>query len=84
MPKKRKPEITINLFAAEDGSINLVVGDNGVGLPPHVDFQNPETMGLQLVNMLTKQIRGAITLDTGKGTRYTLKFAVRKAGGVAS
>ena len=41
----------------------LEVSDNGVGFPGHIDFQNPGTLGLQLIRDLTKQINEQVTLN---------------------
>jgi two-component sensor histidine kinase len=34
----------------------LIVSDNGAGIPEEIDFENPETPGLQLVNILVDQL----------------------------
>jgi two-component sensor histidine kinase len=44
-------------------------------LPPGLDFRNTETLGLQLVTMLVKQLRGRITIDPEMcGTAVKLSF----------
>ena len=35
--------------------MELIVADNGIGLPENIDIQKPETLGLQLVKSLTEQ-----------------------------
>ncbi|ADZ08700.1 signal transduction histidine kinase [Methanobacterium lacus] len=52
----------------------LEVADNGVGLPPDVDLNNPQKLGLQLVVSLTNQLDGKIFVDTKDGTKFTIKF----------
>jgi two-component sensor histidine kinase len=52
----------------------LEVSDNGVGLPPEVDINNPKKLGLQLVVSLTNQLDGKIFVDTQDGTKFTIKF----------
>jgi len=52
----------------------LVVSDNGSGFPKNIDFENPETLGLQLVNTLVKQIDGDIKLKTNGGTEFRIGF----------
>jgi two-component sensor histidine kinase len=52
----------------------LEVADNGVGLPPDVDINNPQKLGLQLVVSLTNQLDGKIFVDTKGGTKFTIKF----------
>ena len=47
----------------------LEVADNGVGLPPDVDLNNPQKLGLQLVVSLTNQLDGKIFVDTKEGNK---------------
>jgi two-component sensor histidine kinase len=52
----------------------LIVSDNGVGVPK-IDFKNPDTLGLQLVNLLVDQLNGTIEVIIDKGTRFIIKFS---------
>ncbi|HHY00814.1 MAG TPA: PAS domain S-box protein [Methanothermobacter sp.] len=72
-PGKREGEINIE-FGITDDEFVLVVGDNGIGFPEDLEFQNTSTLGLQLVNTLTRQISGIIELDTTNGTLFSIKF----------
>ena len=40
----------------------LTVADNGKGIPEEIDFQNADSLGLQLVNILVEQIDGCMNL----------------------
>jgi hypothetical protein len=57
-----------------DGQIELVAGDDGVGIPPEIDPAKTKTLGLHIVDMLVKQIRGSIELVRGAGTEFRIKF----------
>ena len=72
-PDGRKGEISVRCHTEEEGLITLTVSDNGVGLPPGLDFRNTETLGLQLVTMLVKQLGGDIEVD-GAGTTFVVHF----------
>jgi len=52
----------------------MVVADNGVGFPAELDFRNSDSLGLQLVCLLTKQLGGDIELDRRVGTQFTIEF----------
>ena len=54
--------------------IELILSDNGVGVPEDLDFKNTKTLGLDLVNTLTQQIGGTIELDRAKGTEFKIVF----------
>jgi two-component sensor histidine kinase len=58
-----------------DARTVLVVGDNGIGLPPDLDWQDPPSLGLRLVKMLTEQLRGTIELDHSAGIVFKITFA---------
>jgi two-component sensor histidine kinase len=60
-------------------NLSLQIGDNGIGLPKEIDYRNTESLGLQLVVTLTDQLNGEITLDTTKGTKYTIIFNQNQA-----
>jgi PAS domain S-box-containing protein len=73
-PDNRGGEIMIR-SRIEDGWIVLTLSDNGVGLPPGLDFRKTETLGLQLVTTLVKQLRGKIAInDEQSGTIFTIEF----------
>jgi PAS domain S-box-containing protein len=67
-------EISVTL-AQEDGMLMLTVADNGVGLPVEANLKYPETVGLQLIVMLSQQLKGSIELDRSHGTAFHLRFA---------
>ncbi len=59
----------------------LVVEDDGVGMPEHVDPHTTETLGLQLIYSLADQLDGVVELHRQPGTRFTIKFqSIRKGG----
>ena len=72
---EQQGEIQIGLRSDGDDRFTLTVRDNGVGFPADVDFQNTNSLGLQLVNTLAKQLRGTIQLDRGSGTTFVIEFA---------
>ena len=61
-------------MSEKNGNYFLKVQDNGKGLPKNLDFQKTETLGLQVVNDLVKQLDGKISLDRKKGTAFTIEF----------
>jgi len=73
-PDDRGGEITVRCHAEEDGLITLTVSDNGVGLPPDLDVGTTDTLGVQLVTMLVKQLKGHIEFERDKGTAFTIHF----------
>ena len=68
-----KGTITIKL-TTKNNKVTLTVADNGIGLPENINIEKTETLGLKLVNILTKQINGKLTLKTNQGTKYKITF----------
>ena len=72
-PDGRAGDIHVEL-RAEAGRATLSVRDTGVGLPEGLDIRHTESLGLQLVSMLTDQLKGTLTLGREHGTAFTLTF----------
>lgn len=53
----------------------LSVFDDGCGLPPDIDFEQNDTLGLRLIKMLSeKQLEGRLDINNEKGLCYTIIF----------
>ena len=65
--------ITIKLKTLSQ-QMELTIADDGIGIPEDIDLENPETLGLQLVNILLSQIDGEIELDRNHGTEFKITF----------
>ncbi len=76
-PAGKKGEIVISVHSGNDGNIELIVGDNGIGLPKDIDIQNPETLGLELISTLTEQLGGKLEVDSRNGTKFKLTFKLK-------
>ena len=62
-------------FRAEEATYTLVVSDNGVGLPPGLDWRKPMTMGLRLVSFwATHQLGGKLEVNDQQGTAFQVTF----------
>jgi PAS domain S-box-containing protein len=69
-------EVWIDLFATGSREFLLVVGDDGVGLPPAFDWRKSNSLGLRLVNDLARQLEGTVETETeaGWGTVFRIRF----------
>jgi len=72
-PDDRGGKILVD-FHKEDENFILLISDNGIGFPEELDFKNTESLGLQIVNTLTNQLGGVITLNVHDGTTFTIEF----------
>jgi PAS domain S-box-containing protein len=74
-PNGRKGEVTIHLSSNHNGAYTMIVGDNGVGLPPDLDVGAVRSLGWQLVPMLVDQLTGTFELKRSEGTTVNLTFS---------
>ena len=52
----------------------LAIGDNGIGLKDHDNNTERNTLGLVLIEILVKQLKGNIKLFSKKGTHYEMEL----------
>ncbi|MET0794299.1 MAG: histidine kinase dimerization/phosphoacceptor domain -containing protein, partial [Polyangiaceae bacterium] len=64
-------QITVEL---SNGRYSVRVQDDGIGLPEGFDFGRSDSLGLQLVGDLTRQLRGTIRVLRDGGTTFAIEF----------
>lgn len=55
-------------------SCEIEISDNGIGLPKDVDFEGKETLGLSLVSMMIRELKGKLTYKVDNGTRFIIEI----------
>jgi len=70
-PADREGTISIN-GRSDDGTLTLVVKDDGIGMPPDLDWRNSTSLGLRLVTSLVDQLDGTIEHGRGTGTMFII------------
>ena len=61
--------------STEHDTLEMLIGDNGIGYPRQFDFQHSKSLGLMLVHKLSRQLSGKIIRDFSKtGSYYVLYF----------
>ncbi|PKN78240.1 MAG: hypothetical protein CVU48_08885 [Candidatus Cloacimonetes bacterium HGW-Cloacimonetes-1] len=73
-PDSHKGKITIRCSQDEQGVHILNYSDNGIGISEQYLLQHQESFGMSLVEMLVKQLRGTMDINTDHGTHYTIKY----------
>lgn len=74
-PDDLEGQVNVRLDS-EDKYFILTTSDNGVGLPKKFRLRQTKSLGLQLVQALTNQLKGSIKIDRRKGTRFRIKFPI--------
>lgn len=73
-PGGRSGTLTIFFRTLENGSGRLAVKDDGVGVPKEVDFDSPQSFGLQIVKTLVDQLNGELRVCRIGGTDVAITF----------
>lgn len=73
----RNGEVRVELHrTGPPGQLQLTVADTGVGLPTDFATLSQQSLGLQLVSDLARQLGGTLTICQEAGTRFTISFMV--------
>ena len=70
------PIITLRLVSITTNTYQLIITDNGSGLPNHQLPTNHHTLGLKLVHLFTEEIGGNISYKTKDGACFTIQFQI--------
>jgi len=73
--RQREPtcKVDVSLFE-KDAKICLIVRDNGIGFPEDFDDRKSQALGLQLTELLVKQLKGVLTMSGGDGVAVEVVF----------
>jgi PAS domain S-box-containing protein len=73
---------TIEISAVQgNGQIQIIVRDDGVGLPGNFDINHSNSLGLKLIRTLVEhQLKGSLLVKSHHGTKITIEFPVIPAG----
>jgi two-component sensor histidine kinase len=77
-PEGESGEIHIQLHRDQRQKLHLRIWDDGIGLPPELEWQSSTSLGLKLVKILAKQLKAVISFDKselGVGTSVRITFA---------
>jgi len=72
-PPGEKGTVYLKIKAIDDKYV-LILGDNGVGLPPNFDLESTDTLGLRLVHNLVNHIDGELKVKNSKGPCFEIVF----------
>ncbi len=73
-PENSSGQINVRANVLEDNNVQIHIDDNGVGLPEGRDVLEGDTLGLQLVQRLTKQLDGDFNIRSGGGTIINIRY----------
>jgi two-component sensor histidine kinase len=78
MSEEHENKIQIHIMKLNKGQYQLTYRDNGPGLADDVDFETTATLGLRLINGLSKQIHGSVKYYYEDGSVFVINFKEKK------
>ena len=67
------PELKVEL-KKDNQTIELIVQDNGIGLPENFSLEQPVSLGSEIIQALTDQIEAEIKHENDNGAKFTIVF----------
>jgi len=80
----REGRLGVRMSREENGGLALVVSDDGVGFPDGFALEGASTLGMLVVRSLVRQLRGEMSLGTGRGAEIRICFSgsIEKNGNI--
>lgn len=66
--------IDIVLKKLENDTYSLKISDNGIGIPANFDIENIESLGLDIVSILSEQINAELRIFNQNGAHFEIVF----------
>lgn len=74
-PDGRAGKIEVGLHSPATGKVELTIQDDGVGIGDEIERVFGNSLGLQLIKLLTAQLEGAFDIENNQpGTRISVRF----------
>ncbi|RED22679.1 two-component sensor histidine kinase [Flavobacterium cutihirudinis] len=73
-PNDRKGEILISFKNIEKNNCQLIIADNGVGLPENFNHAERDSLGMNLMTGLSDQIDGVFEMKNDNGLKIKITF----------
>ena len=71
--------MSVSLSGYDEEGVELIVQDDGKGMPSKIDILTTSSLGLKLaVAAVTRELNGTIRVERSKGTRFIIHFKGKK------
>ncbi|MBN1432364.1 MAG: PAS domain S-box protein [Methanomicrobiaceae archaeon] len=69
-------KISLKMFMDENHRYNMIISDDGIGIPADFDQSKSQTLGIRVINNIVRlQLKGDVTMKTGpSGTTWTISW----------
>ena len=77
-PDGQTGQIMIEFSKDSDNRYNLIVRDDGVGMPEAIDLKKAKNLGLQLVySLVTEQLKGQVSVENFHGAFFKISYTIK-------
>jgi PAS domain S-box-containing protein len=76
-PESKDGEIAVSLRYLQGDRVELVVKDDGIGLPEDMGVEKAKSLGYQLIGIFVKQLKGEMEITRQKGTEVRISFPLK-------
>jgi PAS domain S-box-containing protein len=73
-PRGRTGRVRVSLQPGDDDSMELIVEDDGRGLPDDIDPRHTTSLGLDLVFTFAEQLDAKVEIERSHGTAFRFRF----------
>jgi two-component sensor histidine kinase len=63
-----------------NGQIEFTVTDDGIGISEGADFERRKSLGMQIVKILTRQLKGTFEVAGGRPAAFKISFPEAESG----
>jgi PAS domain S-box-containing protein len=77
-PNEREGKVQVSLHRMS-ADLELVVADDGIGIPADFCVEDSQTLGMQLVTTLVEQLDGRLEIERHAGTAFKIQFPFDRA-----
>jgi two-component sensor histidine kinase len=76
-PSGHSGTVRVQVSLTPDGLLEIVVADDGVGLPEGFSWDECSSVGMQVVGALVEQLEGRLRVARHEGTQFVLTFEIK-------
>ncbi|MET0637753.1 MAG: sensor histidine kinase [Chitinophagaceae bacterium] len=73
-PDGQKGLVRVEFYQDDTDHLVLEISDNGVGIPAEFNTKAHKSLGLDLIQGLTRQLNGSFSYESKKGMHITIRF----------
>ena len=67
-------EVTLEVQEINNNEYQMIIGDNGIGMPMDFVHEESNSLGTELVHIFTEQLEGTIERIKQAGTMFKITF----------